>query len=88
MARKKAVIIQFKAQVWQVKTLVDGGMNVTLALSDKEIAQVSQLLKCKNEGFLLEVAAVPVKQETENAKKTSNKKSTGSRRKQRYPYRT
>jgi len=77
-------VIKFQAQVWSIKTLVDGGMNVTLSLSDKNIKQVSQLLECKKRGALLEVAAVPVVVKVENAKET---KPDRSRRKQRYPYR-
>ena len=79
---KPADVIRFSATVFQIRTLVDGGMNVTLALSDKDIKQVSQLLECKKIGAVLEVAAVPVKQ----AKQEETKKN--ERRKQRYPYRT
>lgn len=84
---KAPTVIRFTAQVWQVKTLVDGGVNVTLALSDRDIQQVSQLLECKKIGALLEIAAVPVKQERD-AEKKADPNRTGSRRTQRYPYRT
>jgi hypothetical protein len=76
-------VIKFKAQVWQVKTLVDGGINVTLALSENEIKQVSGLLECKRRGAILEVAAVPVFIKEINGKE----KARPAKRKQRYPYR-
>jgi hypothetical protein len=84
--RKNPTVIEFQAQVWNIKTLVDGGINVTLALSDKSIEQIAQLLECKNSGFMLEVAAVPVKPET-HAKKEANTKGDNKGRK-RYPYST
>ena len=79
----KENVIRFSASVFQIRTLVDGGMNVTLSLSDKDIKQVSQLLECKKIGAVLEVAAVPVKQVKQEVKKNESAK-----RKQRYPYRT
>jgi hypothetical protein len=90
MAKAKNSVIQFKAQVWQVKTLVDGGINVTLSLSENEISQVSHLLECKRRGAILEVAAVPVflDFQDKNAKKETDPNNNSKRRKQRYPYRT
>lgn len=82
MAKSESVI-RFSAIVHQIKTLIDGGMNVTLSLSDKEIKQISQLLECKKNGAILEVAIVPVKQKIEEVKKYEPK-----RRKERYPYKT
>lgn len=75
-------VIKFQAQVWSIKTMVDGGMNVTLSLSDKDIKQVSQLLECKKSNALLEVAAVPIKPEA----KLVEKNVTKTKRVQRYPY--
>lgn len=79
----KPTVIKFQAQVWSIKTLVDGGVNVTLSLSEKEIKQVAQLLECKKGNAVLEVAAVPIKPEAVIAVKHAP-----TRRKQRYPYRT
>lgn len=76
-------VIHFSASVFQIRTLVDGGMNVTLSLSDKDIKQIAQLLECKKAGAVLEVAAVPVKQ-----KKSQETKKANGRKRQRYPYRT
>jgi hypothetical protein len=78
----KENVIRFSASVFQIRTLVDGGMNVTLALSDKDIKQVSQLLECKKIGAVLEVVAVPVKQVKEEKKSEPTRKRT-----ERYPYR-
>ncbi len=75
-------VIRFQAQVWSVKTMGDGGINVTLSLSDKNIKQISQLLECKKSNALLEVAAVPIKPEAKIEKNVRPK------RVQRYPYRT
>lgn len=75
-------VIRFQAQVWSVKTMVDGGINITLALSDKNIKQISQLLECKKLNALLEVAAVPIKPEAKPVEKNVRPKRT-----QRYPYR-
>jgi len=75
-------VIQFPAQVWSIKTLVDGGINVTLALSEKQIKQVSQLLECKQRGALIEVAIVPIERKVE----VHAPKPNPQRRKQRYPY--
>lgn len=89
MAKKSTAsgenVIQFPAQVWSIKTTVDGGINVTLALSEKQVKQVSQLLECKQRGALLEVAIVPI--ERVERKVIDEKAETPKRRKQRYPYR-
>lgn len=84
---KSCSVIRFQANVHQIKTLVDGGMNVTLALSEKDIDPISKLLECKQRGAILEVAIVPREQKIENAKKETDTKSSSQRRKQRYPYR-
>ena len=75
-------VIRFSAQVYQIRTLADGGMNVTLSLSDKDIKQIAQLLECKKSNALLEIAAVPIKPESKIEKNVRNKRT------QRYPYRT
>jgi len=76
-------VIQFPAQVWAVKTTVDGGVNVTLALSDKQIKQVAQLLECRKNNVMLEIAAVPIKPEAKKIEPNAPKR----KRNQRYPYR-
>lgn len=83
MSKKKITVIRFVAPVFQIRTLVDGGTNVTFSLSNNDLPAIAQLLECKQPGILLEVAAVPVKQAIQEHKKTNE-----PRRKQRYPYRT
>jgi len=86
MANKKPIIIKFKAQVYQIRTTIDGGANVTLSLSGKEIKALTQLLQVKEQiGILLEVAAIPIKIEIQSQLQQKNDKA---RRKERYPYRS
>ena len=42
-------VIKFSASVSSVRTLVDGGINVTFSLGEDSIMQVAQLLECKRE---------------------------------------
>jgi uncharacterized protein YbaR (Trm112 family) len=91
MTKKSNIsVLRFKAQVWQIKTLVDGGINITLALSENEIEQVAGLLECKRRGAILEVAAIPVlmnkEMEKKDAKEKTDSKNKSSRRRERYPY--
>ena len=84
MTKNQPEVIKFQAQVWQVKTLIDGGANVTLSLSGKELKALTQLLQVKQQiGVLLEVVAVPVKPIIEAPKKNDT-----TRRKERYPYKS
>lgn len=79
---KKIKVIQFPAQVWSVRTTIDGGVNVTFAMSDKQIEQVAQLLECKKNNAILEIAAVPIKPEAKQITKNDNPQ----KRTKRYPY--
>lgn len=54
MANKQPVIT-FSASVFSVRTLVDGGINVTFSLGEDSIMQVAQLLECKREMIPLKV---------------------------------
>jgi len=84
VTKKQPEIIKFQAQVYQIRTTVDGGANVTLALSGKEIKALTQLLKVKEQvGVILEVAAVPVKLTIQPPVKNEI-----TRRKERYPYKS
>lgn len=56
--------ITFMAQVYKVQTLVDGGIRVTLDLPETDIKSMTELVKVKQAGAVLEVAAVPVLQES------------------------
>ena len=81
--KKQVSVIRFQAQVWSVKTTVDGGVNITLAISSKEVEVIGNLLECKNGNALLEVAAVPIKPEKKPIVKNVNSQS---KRTKRYPY--
>ena len=84
VTKKQPDVIKFQAQVYQIRTTVDGGANVTLALSGKEIKALTQLLQVKEQvGVILEVVAVPVRITIQPPVKNDN-----TRRKERYPYRT
>lgn len=50
-----AAKIIFSASVSSVRTLVDGGINVTFSLSEDSIMQVAQLLECKREMIPLRI---------------------------------
>lgn len=49
--------IRFPAIVASVKTLVDGGIRITLDLPEDAIAQAAQLMACKREGIALKLEA-------------------------------
>lgn len=53
--------ICFQAQVAQVKTLSDGGIRITLDLSETAIDTAKNMMEARQAGALLEVAAVAVK---------------------------
>ena len=53
-------LIKFKAQVSKVQTLADGGIRVTLDLSETDIKQAGELMRVKQAGAILEIVAVPV----------------------------
>lgn len=59
--------IRFKAVVNKVQTLADGGLRLTLDLSESEIKTATAMMECKQRGAVLEVAAVPIE-----AKKVSD----------------
>ncbi len=48
-------VIRFPAIVASVKTLVDGGLRVTLDLPEDAISQAAALMACKREGIPLKV---------------------------------
>jgi hypothetical protein len=65
MASKQNAII-FSAAVSSVRTLVDGGINVTFSLGEDSIMQVAQLLECKREMIPLIVEVKADTSEVEN----------------------
>lgn len=56
--------IEFTAAVQKVQTLVDGGIRVTLDLSEQDVLIAAQLMECKRQGACLVVSAVPGIKET------------------------
>jgi len=53
-------LIKFTAVVSKVQTLADGGIRVTLDLSEQDIKQAGELMQAKQAGAILEVVALPV----------------------------
>ena len=53
-------VIRFRATVYKVQTLIDGGLRVTLDLPETAICEATKLMECKRGGAVLEVAAVPI----------------------------
>lgn len=79
----KTDVIRFQAQISGIRTVIDGGSNVTFALQANEIKALTQLLQVRQQiGVFLEIAAVPIKVKEIDVKE----KPTPTKRKQRYPY--
>lgn len=55
MTTKNKPVIKFSATVASVRTLADGGINVTLSLDENSIMQVAALLECKKDMIPLRV---------------------------------
>ena len=53
-------VIKFKAQVSKVTTMADGGLRVVLDMAETEIEVAKQMMKAKQIGAILEVAAVAI----------------------------
>ena len=72
MAADKA--IRFQAQVFKLATLIDGGMRLTLDIQATPQA-IMDLLKAKQPGAILEIAAVPVLPSLTNGKKDTERRA-------------
>lgn len=57
---KAESVVRFTAQVFKVQTTIDGGIRLTLDLSEAETMVAKQLMDIKRANGLLEVAAVPI----------------------------
>jgi hypothetical protein len=64
MTTKNRPVIKFPATVASVKTLVDGGIRVTLDLPEDAISQAAALMACKKDMIPL---TVEVKADTSGA---------------------
>jgi hypothetical protein len=53
-------VIRFLAQVSKVTTLADGGIRLVLDLAETEIEIAKQMMQVRQQGAVLEIAAVPV----------------------------
>ena len=53
-------VIRFTAQVSKVQTMADGGLRVVLDFSESEVDTAAALMKVKQAGGVLEIAAVPI----------------------------
>ena len=81
--KKKPELIEFDAQIAGIRTVIDGGSNVTLSLSATEIKALTQLLQVRQQvGTILKIVAVPVKMNTFPVPKNEPR-----RKAERYPYR-
>ena len=72
-------VIRFKAQVWAVKTLVDGGLQFVFAVDESTTMQAAQLMECKRFGAILDVTAEPLinnKDTTEDAVSARSKRKS------------
>lgn len=58
--------IIFSASVASVKTLVDGGIRITLDLPEQAIAQAAALIECRREMIPLRVEIMADTSEAEN----------------------
>ena len=65
--------IRFQAQVFKVSTLIDGGIRLTLDLSDSDTSTIMALINARQPGVMLEIAAVAVDVEKEE-KHTNDRK--------------
>lgn len=54
-------VIRFTAQVSKVQTLADGGLRVILDLPEGAIDTATQMMQVKLAGAVLEIAAIPIK---------------------------
>lgn len=53
-------VIRFQAEVSKVTTLADGGIRITLDLSETEIETAKKMMEARQAGAILEIAAVPI----------------------------
>jgi hypothetical protein len=70
--------IRFQAQVSKVTTLADGGIRVVLDLSETDIEVAKQMMQARQQGAILEVAAVAVLQSLTNGETETNKRAKRS----------
>jgi hypothetical protein len=67
--------IRFQAQVSKVTTLADGGIRLVLDLAETEIEVAKQMMLARQQGAILEVAAVAVLQSLTNGETETNERA-------------
>lgn len=63
-------VIRFRATVYKVQTLIDGGLRVTLDLPETAIRESAALMECKRGGAVLEMAAIPLQEKRRGREKS------------------
>jgi len=74
--------IIFDAVVYKLQTLVDGGIRVTLDLSENNIPEMAMLAECKRSGIVLNVEC------TQANSKSEERQNGKPRRNETFPYKT
>lgn len=77
-SKPKVEVIRFTASVSQVRTMADGGLRVILDFDERAINAATALMKVKNGGGVLEIAAVPVLLGITNGKNKTDRRTTRS----------
>jgi hypothetical protein len=54
--------IKFTAQIIKVQTMQDGGIRLTVDLSEKDIKTMAQLAEWRTKGGVLDIIATPIDQ--------------------------
>jgi sigma54-dependent transcription regulator len=60
MTKEDKRLIRFRAEVSKVSTLADGGIRITLDISESEIETAKKMMEARQAGAILEIVAVPV----------------------------
>ena len=71
-------VIQFTASISQFRTMVDGGLRVVLDFDASAIQAATALIKAKQAGAILEIAAVPILPSVTNGKSQTDRRATRS----------
>lgn len=74
-----AEAIKFVCSVYKVSTTVDNGIRVTLDMAENNAMQMAMLAECKRMGVVLDITALPVVQNENNAETPSGKKGRPQR---------
>jgi hypothetical protein len=70
-------VIRFTVSVAQIKTMADGGLRFVLDAPESDIDTAAALMRVKQAGGVLEIAAVAVYQELTDIDNETEKDATG-----------